>query len=134
MKRKSGSRVPYTRRRVKMSTEEFADKLRDNMTRSELTLWKFLKKEMVKWGVRFEPQAVICGFIPDFYCDDVKLAVEVDGPIHLKKSVRARDARKTRILYKAGIRTIRFSNHQVLFRTKDVIRAIEFVVRQLARQ
>lgn len=134
MKRKSGSRVPYTRRRVKMSTEEFADKLRDNMTRSELTLWKLLKKEMVKWGVRFDPQCVVCGFIPDFYCDDVKLAVEVDGPIHLKRSVRARDSRKTRILLKAGIRTIRFSNHQVLFHTKDVIRAIEFVVRQLARQ
>ena len=134
MKRKAGSRVPYTRRRVKMSTEELADTLRKNMTLSETVLWRFLRKRMVGWGVRFLNQEVVYGFIPDFYCPDVKLAIEVDGPIHLKKSVKARDHINQRILLKQGIQTIRFTNHQVLYRTHEVLKAIEFVVRQLARQ
>lgn len=134
MPRKSASRIPFTRKHVKMSTEEFAEKLRKNMTQAERTLWKLLRKRMKLWGVEFEPQAVVGGYIPDFYCHEAKLVVEVDGKIHLKPGIRAKDRRRTRKLNKMGVQVIRFTNEQVIHRVYDVVRAIEFVVDQQLRR
>jgi very-short-patch-repair endonuclease len=87
-----------------------AKKLRRNLTPAERRLWHSLKAERL-YGLHFRRQQSILGFIVDFYCHRVRLAVEVDGDVH----VGARDYDKERdsVLGAKGIRVIRFWNDQV---------------------
>lgn len=43
-------------------------------------------------GLKLRRQQVIDGYIVDFYCPQLRLALEVDGPIHDDPRVAARDA------------------------------------------
>lgn len=58
-------------------------------------------------GVRFYKQAILLGFIADFWCPRAGLVVEVDGPCHLAR--RAYDRRRDALLSFKGIETMRVS-------------------------
>lgn len=97
------------RNTVDSRIKKFAKNLRNNQTRPEKLLWERLRCKRLG-GLRFRRQAVIRGYIVDFYCPDKRLAVEVDGSSHNK----ARDLiRDTRILRNCRINVIRFSNGAV---------------------
>jgi leucyl-tRNA synthetase len=49
-------------------------------TRGEDVLWDALRD--LRKGWKFRRQHVIAGYIVDFYCAHLRLAIEVDGPIH----------------------------------------------------
>jgi len=55
----------------------YARKLRKGGILSEVLLWQELKKD--KLGYRFLRQKPIDKFIVDFYCQPLKLAIEIDG-------------------------------------------------------
>lgn len=55
--------------------------LRKEMTKAEVLLWMELKNR--KLGVRFLRQYGIGSYVLDFYCSELKLAVEVDGATHI---------------------------------------------------
>src|ERR1700675_2004678 len=59
----------------------FAKQLRREMTPAERILWKALRRNAIE-GFHFRRQQVIEGFVVDFYCDAVKLAIELDGSVH----------------------------------------------------
>ena len=42
-------------------------------------------------------------FVLDFYCKEVKLAVEVDGNIHLEPDVKSRDRIRQELIEESGI-------------------------------
>src|ERR1700694_4888353 len=56
------------------------DEMRNDTTNAEARLWAHLRKGQMGW--RFRRQHVVAGFIVDFYCAALKVAVEVDGPVH----------------------------------------------------
>jgi leucyl-tRNA synthetase len=67
-----------------------ARELRNNMTDSEILLWKELKERRLS-GFKFLRQHPILYkgnlirlnyFIVDFYCSEKKAVIELDGPIH----------------------------------------------------
>ena len=58
-----------------------ARKLRKNMTLAEVLLWKRLKGKQVM-GYDFDRQRPIDKYIVDFYCKDLRLAIEIDGRSH----------------------------------------------------
>lgn len=62
------------------------------------------------------------GFIMDNYHPVAMLRVEVDGGYH--KRQKGRDRRRDTILRLAGIRTIRFSNKEVLHGLDNVVEKI----------
>ena len=64
--------------------------LRNNMTKAEQILWDKLKDRNV-FKPRFRRQHPIGIFIVDFYCHEYKLAIEIDGEIHLKKEAKEYD-------------------------------------------
>ncbi|MBT8185627.1 MAG: DUF559 domain-containing protein, partial [Eudoraea sp.] len=66
-----------------------AKKLRNNMTLGEIALWREIKGK--KLGVRFSRQIPIDQFIVDFYCKDLKLAIEVDGSFHFENGQIKKD-------------------------------------------
>ncbi|MEG3659400.1 DUF559 domain-containing protein [Arenibacter palladensis] len=89
----------------------FAKKLRNNMTMGEIALWRELKNK--KLGVGFSRQIPIDNYIVDFYCKELRLALEVDGSVHFIEGQQEKDTiRQDRLEY-LGVCVIRFSNLDV---------------------
>ncbi|MEZ2413652.1 endonuclease domain-containing protein [Muriicola sp. E247] len=88
-----------------------AKKLRNNMTYAEIALWREIKNK--KLGVRFSRQIPIDRYIVDFYCKDLRLAVEVDGSVHFEEGNHENDLKRQTRLESLGVRLIRFSNPDV---------------------
>ena len=85
------------------------ERLKTNMTPAELILWEQLKNKRL--GVKFRRQHVIESYIPDFVALSIKLIIEVDGGIHIKR--KKEDAAKTKWLNFIGYSVIRFKNEEV---------------------
>jgi very-short-patch-repair endonuclease len=93
--------------------------MRLNPTDAERKLWQYLRKRQLK-NRKFLRQHPIfyehwkndsfC-FIPDFYCYQEKLAVELDGPIHEMQIEE--DTRRDKILSNMGIRILRIKNSEL---------------------
>ena len=91
------------------------------MTPAEKLLWERLKAK--KLGVKFRRQHIIETFIPDFVALSIKLIVEVDGEIHLKKKLA--DQERTEILEMSGYKVIRFTNEDVENDIEGVVQKIK---------
>ncbi|MDC0977770.1 endonuclease domain-containing protein [bacterium] len=85
--------------------------LRLNMTNAEKYLWQELRKKK-RNGYRFRRQFSVGGFILDFYCISVMLAVEVDGKYH--DFTKEYDEERENIIKNLGITFLRFSNKEVI--------------------
>lgn len=86
--------------------------LRNNLTASEAALWSYLQDRKLH-GRKFRRQASIGNYVVDFYCPSEKLAVELDGEVHLYESVNANDTEKESFLAEKGITVVRFENQFV---------------------
>jgi very-short-patch-repair endonuclease len=84
-----------------------ARQLRKNSTREEKILWNFLKNRRFM-NLKFRRQHVINGFVLDFYCADLKLAIEIDGPIHDNR--KEYDEERQHLIEQRGLYFIRVSN------------------------
>lgn len=104
--------------------KELARQLRNNATRSEVLLWQKLKRDQMH-GYDFHRQKPIDEYIVDFFCNRLRLAIEVDGYSHEILEVWEKDVKKTKRLNELGIHALRFSDHQVLKDMENVLRAIE---------
>lgn len=102
--------------------------MRLNPTVPEALLWESLSKAR---GVAWKAQEVLRGWIADFWCEEVLLIVEVDGPSH--KGQQEHDAFRDATLGKLGILTLRFGNTDVLRRRAWVLRKIREAVRARRR-
>lgn len=88
-----------------------ANKNRQNPTEAEYKMWhNFLSND--KTGHRFLRQKPIHRFIVDFYCSKLNLAIEIDGNSHDKR--KGYDELRDKFLKQIGIKTIRFTNEEVL--------------------
>ncbi len=75
-------------------------------TRSESLLWSALRNRRLA-SRKFRRQHPVGRFILDFYCQEERLAVEVDGPVH--ETQRQADGERQQILESMGIRFLRLS-------------------------
>ncbi len=98
-----------------------AKALRRNMTPAEQRLWSALRRNQLD-GFHFRRQQIIDGFIVDFYCHAAGLVVEVDGPIHDRRSEY--DAGRDRALAARGLRILRFRNEEVMQEMEHVLERI----------
>jgi very-short-patch-repair endonuclease len=117
--------IPYNPKLV-----AFAKSLRQNMTLGEVALWREIKGNKLK--VRFSRQIPIDQYIVDFYCKDLKLAIEVDGAIHFEEGHEEKDVIRQKRLESLGVVVLRFSDLDVrnnldwvLEEIKHTIEAIE---------
>lgn len=72
----------------------------------------------------------MCGFVLDFYCPQLKLAIEVDGGIHCKRNAKLYDDERERLLKSLGIKFIRFSNNEVRNKTCEVLGIISKMTKE----
>lgn len=95
--------------------------MRINDTKAEKILWEYLRNR--QFPVRYNLNNKESFFIADFYCDEAKLIIEVDGEIHDDKIEQ--DEVRTIILNSLGIKVIRFTNDEVCSEIKVVIDRIK---------
>jgi len=98
-----------------------ARELRTQQTDAEQLLWGILRAKRFL-GFKFRRQHPIEPYILDFYCDELKLAIELDGGQHAEQQTY--DERRTRALEARGVRVLRFWNNDVLAQTEAVLEDI----------
>ncbi len=112
--------------------KEKRKELRNNSTLSEKILWSKLKKGN-QFNLKFRRQYSIGNYIVDFYCTDLKLAIEIDGDSHFQEGAGKKDAIRTKFLTEQGIELIRFTNNDVKDNWQSVLNEIAREV-ELIRQ
>ena len=87
--------------------------LRRNMTKAEFLLWQKLKGKQLE-GVKFRSQYGVGQFVVDFYCTELKLAIEIDGESHFQDGAQEYDQERQAFIESVGIRFLRFTNKILL--------------------
>lgn len=94
------------------------------MPQPERVLWYFLKGKNLK-DYKFRRQYGVGRYILDFYCPELRLAIEIDGNFHFTDShVKAHDQKREQFLIGQRINIIRFTNSDVTGNTDAVINKI----------
>jgi very-short-patch-repair endonuclease len=86
--------------------------LRSNMTKAEIILWSRLRSKKIN-GFKFRRQQPIFDYIVDFYCNELKLIIEVDGEIHSERENHKNDLKRDTILKRNSYHIIRLSNVEI---------------------
>ena len=107
-----------------------ARQLRNNSTLAEVLFWNNIKGK--SYGYEFHRQVPISDFIVDFFCHELNLAIEIDGNTHDYNYDHDEHRQKT--LENLGIKFIRFSDHDVKRSMNDVLRALEFKIREIENE
>ena len=102
--------------------KQYARELRKNGTLSEVLLWNKLKRKQVL-GYDFGRQKPIDEYIVDFFCLDLRLAIEIDGITHTWKEQY--DEVRQKKLEEFGIKFLRFTEKDIRSNLIDVVHIIE---------
>ena len=102
--------------------------LRRPQTPTEALLWGALRDRRLD-GLKFRRQHAVGRFVLDFYCHELRLAVEVDGGIHVAPENRASDAARQAELEATGIRFVRIRANLV---ETNLTRAVEQIRSHIA--
>lgn len=113
----------------KPGLKELAQRLRNNPTYAEKTLWYSLKgNQLAKYD--FDRQKPIGYFIYDFYCSALKLVIEIDGITHNLPEVKINDIEKEIFIKNLGLNILRFTDEEVLGNGNLVMKTImEYIKR-----
>jgi very-short-patch-repair endonuclease len=87
----------------------FAREQRREPSKAEKMLWQELRN--AKLGAKFRRQHPFGRFVLDFYCDEARLVVEVDGPLHDAQADY--DDWRDRQLLAQGLWVLRFQTEAV---------------------
>jgi very-short-patch-repair endonuclease len=105
-------------------TLDTAKSLRTAGTNAERKLWYHLRAGRLG-GFKFRRQHPVPPYVVDFYCDELKLVIELDGSQHSEEI----DSTRTHVLEHQGLLVLRFWDNQVLQDTDAVLEAILTIAR-----
>ena len=94
------------------------------MTYSEVKLWMELRNGNMM-GYDFDRQKPMLSYIVDFYCKDLKLAIEVDGKTHEDEKVILKDPIRQGEIEIYGVSFLRFNALDVVHDMNNILRTIE---------
>ena len=108
-----------------------AKALRKNMTKEERHLWyDFLRS----YTIRFLRQKVIDNYIADFYCNEARLIIELDGSQHYEETGLLKDKIRTEKIENRNLTVIRIPNNEVNRNFSGVCEYIDQCVKKSLRQ
>ncbi len=113
--------------RYNKELKPYVRSLRNKMTSAEKKLWYKIRCRAIH-GVQFCRQMPIKSYIIDFYAKELKIALEVDGSIHLSAFARNKDQNRDYVLSTLGIKVLRFTNENILTDIESVILSISAMV------
>ncbi len=108
---------------AKAKTQEYARELRLRTTEAEQKLWSLLRNRQLK-GKKFRRQHAIANYVADFYCNESKLVIELDGSFHTEAETKEYDKSRTNLLNELSITVLRFWNEDVIKNPEKVIKKI----------
>jgi very-short-patch-repair endonuclease len=108
--------------------QENANKLRNNMTKAEACIWKYVLRAGLMKGYKFRRQRPVLNYIADFLCPELNLIIEIDGVTHHFDDTIKKDLKKQNDLERYGFRLIRFKDEDVLKNIEGVRIEIEKVI------
>jgi very-short-patch-repair endonuclease len=86
--------------------------LRKNLSKAEAIMWKHLSRRQMH-DCKFRRQYSIDQYVLDFYCPELKLAIEVDGDSHFQAGAEKHDKARREYIESFGIHFLRFLNTDV---------------------
>ena len=112
-----------------MQPKQFRRHLRKESTGAEKILWfNFRNRKFLNLKIR--RQHPIENFIADFYCDELKLIIEVDGSIHDNQGQENYDHFRDQLLKSKGYRILRIDNASVLNYTEVTLEWLQEKVKE----
>ena len=103
--------------------KERAEEMRKHPTEAEKVLWEALRAKGL--GVKFRQQHIIEDFIVDFFCNEYKVTIEVDGGYHTEAAQMKSDKERTARLNELGYTELRFTNEEILGDLDNVLKKIK---------
>ncbi len=94
--------------------------LRKNQTDCERILWQKLRNRQVN-HLKFFRQYSFGSYILDFYCPEIRLAIELDGGQHMTAENKEYDQQRTSYLEANEVRVLRFWNTEALNNLEEVL-------------
>lgn len=98
------------------------------MTLSEVLLWQEIRKKQLM-GYQFHRQVPMLDYILDFYCHELKLAIEIDGATHDLDKDKLRDKR----LAEYEVAVLRFDDKDVKSNIREVLNHIYYTIEKLRK-
>jgi len=86
--------------------------LRRNSPSPETLVWNMVRNRQIE-GYKFRRQYSIGRFVVDFFCPEMKLAIEIDGDTHYQPGRPDKDAARQKYLSGLGISFLRLTNLDV---------------------
>jgi len=114
----------------KKSEQEKRRLLRNNMTYCERIIWLHLRNRQL--GYRFLRQYSVDHFVIDFYCPELKIAVEIDGDVHDVPKQKDYDKARQKYLEAFSIKFIRIRNEEFLSNPNKTFDKIEKKIRSFS--
>ena len=105
---------------------QYGRELRQESTEAEKLLWAELRNRKLN-GWKFRRQHPLDKFIVDFYCNEKKLVVELDGSVHSEKINKEYDEARTAMLSALNVIVLRFKNEEVVNDIKETLKKIREV-------
>ena len=102
---------------------ERARELREKQTPAEEMMWEILRDRQFM-GLKFRRQHQIGDYIADFYCDEKRLVIELDGNVHETEPQKAKDNVRDKYFRSIGLIVLRIKNEQVLNSTGTILETI----------
>lgn len=123
--------ISMTKHYNKLSEKEKRRILRTNSTFGEKLLWSGLRQKQI-CGERFLREYSVDQCVIDFYCPNLHLAIEIDGPTHFENDDAIEyDKTRQKYLESFHIKFLRFPDDEVKINLEKVLKTIEEEVKKL---
>ena len=100
-----------------------ARELRKCQTPAEEVMWELLRNRQVA-DLKFRRQHQVGPYIVDFFCNDLKLVVELDGEVHSEEAQVKKDQKRQAYLESLGFEVLRFDNQKFLNNPETALKQI----------
>ena len=110
--------------------KQYARELRNDGTKAEACLWKYVLRAKKFKGYQFKRQRPVLNYIADFMCPELMLVIEVDGITHCDEVVVKNDIIRQKKLEEVGFTVIRFNDEDVLRDIENVERVLDGFVEE----
>ena len=107
-----------------------ARKLRRNATDVEAIMWSKLRGGRLD-GLGFRRQHAAGPYTLDFFCPEIRLAIELDGGQHGEEPQQRSDHERTAWLRSRGVTVLRFWNNDVTQNLRGVLERIKTTAEEL---
>lgn len=104
--------------------------LRKNMTRHEKRLWYGF---LTGYFLNFRRQQIIEQYIVDFFCEKIRLVIELDGGQHYEPAMHHADLLRTADISKYDILVLRYDNWQIDRNFRGVCEEIDWIAHERLR-